>query len=51
MKPNWVKIAGIGLAVVGAGVSLLTNIVDDKKLDEKVTKSVADALKKQAEES
>lgn len=51
MKLNWVKIGGIALSIAGAGISLLTNIVDDKKLDEKVANTVADALKKQAEES
>lgn len=48
---NWMKVAGVVLPILGAGVSLLTNIVDDKKLDEKVANTVADALKKQTEES
>ena len=50
-KVNWMKIAGVVLPIVGAGVSLLTNVVDDKKLDEKVANTVADALKNQAKES
>lgn len=51
MKPNWMKIAGVVLPIVGAGVSLLTSALDDKKLDEKVANSVAEALKNQAKES
>lgn len=45
MKPNWLKIASIGLAVVNAGVALASSFVDDKKLDDKVVKAVAEALK------
>lgn len=40
------KIAGIALSVVGAGVSLAMNVLDDKKLDAKVAEKVAEALAK-----
>jgi hypothetical protein len=51
MKPNFMKIAGIVLPIVGAGLSLATNWLDDKKLDEKVTEKVAKALSEGAKES
>lgn len=51
MKPNWTKVASIALPIIGAGVSLATNWLDDKKLDETVAKKVAEALQNQAKES
>lgn len=47
MKPNWLKIAGSLLPIVTLGVSVLSNIVEKKELDAKITKEVAEALKKQ----
>lgn len=45
MDGKWIKIAGIGLSVVGAIVGIASNFVDDKKLDIKVADAVAEALK------
>jgi len=50
-KVNWLKVGGIVLSIAGAGVSLLNDVVADKKLDEKVTNTVTEALKNQAKES
>lgn len=47
MKPNLIKVAGIVLPIIGAGLSLATNWFEDKKLDDKVAEKVAEALKKQ----
>lgn len=44
MKPNWMKIGGIGLTIAGMLVSVGTKVMDDKKLDETITKKVAEAL-------
>lgn len=44
MKPNVMKILGIILPLAGAGLTLATNWVDDKKLDEKVTEKVSEIL-------
>lgn len=43
---NWnvLKIASIGLSVVGAAVSVVAGIVADKQLDAKVADKVAEAL-------
>ena len=46
MKPNWTKIAGIGLTVLGAIVSVATGLVEDKKMDDKITEKVTEALTK-----
>lgn len=51
IKVNWMKVAGVALPILGAGLSLVTNIVDDKKLDDKVTNKIAEALQNKAEES
>lgn len=46
MNSKVMKIAGIALTIVGAGVSLATNVLEEKKLDAKVTEKVAEALTK-----
>ena len=45
-KDKSIKIGGIVLTLAGAGVSLATSILEDKKLDAKVTEKVAEALTK-----
>lgn len=50
-KPNLMKVAGIVLPIVGAGLSLATNWLDDKKLDEKITEKVSEALQNGTKES
>lgn len=47
MGPKLIKVAGIVLPIIGAGLSLATNWFEDKKLDDKVANKVAEALKKQ----
>jgi hypothetical protein len=44
MKPNVIKIASIGLSLIGAAVSVAAGFVEDKKLDAKVAEKVAEAL-------
>lgn len=44
-KPNVMKIAGIVLPIVGAGLSLATSWFEDKKLDDKITEKISEALK------
>ena len=46
MNQKVMKIAGIALTIVGAGVSLATNVLEEKKLDAKVAEKVAEALAK-----
>ena len=46
MEGKWIKIAGIGLSIVGAAVSIASSFIDDKKLDIKVADAVAEALSK-----
>ena len=43
-KEKLIKIGGIVLTIAGAGLSLATNWLEDKKLDATITEKVADAL-------
>lgn len=43
-KPNVMKIAGIVLPIVGAGLSMLTGWLEDKKLDDKIAEKISEAL-------
>ena len=45
-KDKLIKIGGIVLTLAGAGISLATSMLEDKKLDAKVTEKVAEALSK-----
>jgi hypothetical protein len=44
MGPMALKIASIALSIGGAVIAVATNIIDDKKLDDKVAEKVAKAL-------
>ena len=46
-KDKLIKIGGVILTIAGAGISLATSMLEDKKLDAKVTEKVADALFKE----
>ena len=43
-KDKLIKIGGVILTIAGAGISLATSMLEDKKLDAKVTEKVAEAL-------
>ena len=45
-KDKLIKIGGIVLTLAGAGISLATNMLEDRKLDAKVAEKVAEALTK-----
>lgn len=45
-KDKLMKLGGIVLTLAGAGISLATSMLEDKKLDAKVTEKVAEALSK-----
>lgn len=45
-KDKLMKLGGIVLTLAGAGISLATSRLEDKKLDAKVTEKVAEALSK-----
>ena len=50
-KINWMKVASVALPVAGMALSAVTSIVEGKKLDDKVTEKVAEALANKAKES
>ena len=45
-KDKLIKIGGVILTLAGAGISLATSMLEDKKLHAKVTEKVAEALTK-----
>lgn len=54
-KSKWVKAIGVAATVIGVGVALITDWVDEQKMDEKIEEKVSEALarrdKDEAEES
>lgn len=43
---NFIKAIGIAVTVIGFGVSILTDWVNEKKMDEKIEEKVNEALAK-----
>lgn len=54
-KSKWIKAFGVAAAVIGVGVGLITDWVNEQKMDEKIEEKVSEALarrdKDEAEES
>lgn len=54
-KSKWIKSVGVAAAVFGVGVNLITDWVNEQKMDEKIEEKVSEALarrdKDEAEES
>ena len=46
MNSNLIKILGIAATVIGVGATLVTDWVNDKKMDEKIEQKVIEALTK-----
>ena len=44
MNDKLIKIIGMAATVIGMGATLVTEWVNDKKIDEKITKKVTEAL-------
>lgn len=52
MNSKMIKVIGMAATLIGIWVNLITDWVDDQKMDEKIDKKVNEALaKKEAEES
>ena len=49
MTEKIVKILGIGITIVGAGISVLSEVINEKKLDHKLDSKIAEALKRTKE--
>lgn len=45
-----IKAIGIGVTIIGFGVNILTDWVNEKKMDEKIEEKVNEALAKRDEE-
>lgn len=54
-KSKWIKAIGVAATVIGVGVNLITDWVNEHKMDEKIEEKVSEALarrdKDEAEES
>ena len=54
-KSKWIKAIGVAATVIGVGVNLITDWVNEHKMDEKIEEKAAEALaqrdKNEAEES
>ena len=54
-KSAWIGAIGVAAAVIGVGVNLITDWVNEQKMDEKIEEKVSEALarrdKDEAEES
>lgn len=54
-KSKWIKAIGVAATVIDVGVNLITDWVNEQKMDEKIEEKVSEALarrdKDEAEES
>ena len=48
---NFIKAIGIAVTAIGFGVSILTDWVNEKKMDEKIEEKVNEALAKKDDEN
>ena len=51
MNLNVIKIIGLATTLVGMGAELLSNWVEERKLDEKIDEKIDKALKEREKES
>lgn len=50
-KSKWIKAIGVAATVIGVGVNLITDWVNEQKIEEKVSEALARRDKDEAEES
>lgn len=50
MKNTGLKIAGLLVTIAGCGLTILTNIIDDKKLDAEIDERIEIALAERREQ-
>lgn len=43
-KSKWIKAIGVAVTVIGVGVNLITDWVNEQKMDEKIEEKVSEAL-------
>mgnify|MGYP007099349583 FL=1 len=48
-KANWIKILGMTATIIGMGATLLTDWVNDQKMDEKIAEKVFEATNQKGE--
>lgn len=50
MNEKWIKVIGMTATVLGVGATLVTDWVDEQKMDKKIQEKVNEALTNKAEE-
>lgn len=48
-KSKWIKAIGVAATIIGVGVNLITDWVNEQKMDEKIEQKVNEALAKKDE--
>lgn len=48
-KSKWIKVIGVAATIIGVGVNLITDWVNEQKMDEKIEQKVNEALAKKDE--
>lgn len=51
MNSNLLKIIGLAASIIGAGATLVSDFVNDKKMEEKIDEKVKEALAERDNES
>lgn len=49
-KSKWIKAIGVAATVIGVGVNLITDWVNEQKMDEKIEEKVSEALARRDKE-
>ena len=49
-KSKWIKAIGVAATVIGVGVNLITDWVNEQKMDEKIEEKINEALNERNEE-
>lgn len=49
-KSKWIKAIGVVATVIGVGVNLITDWVNEQKMDEKIEEKINEALNERNEE-
>lgn len=44
MTSQTIKMIGLAVSIIGAGLSLVTNWIDEKRTDEKISEKINEAL-------
>ncbi len=43
-KSKWIKVIGMAATIIGVGMNLITDWVNEQKMDEKIEEKISEAL-------